>query len=246
MRGAFNKTSDWYFGPQSPWGAPDVMYATEIPCRYVPQNEIFQEEFPFSTSYAWITVDLVTPNLPITICPLIGYTFDNWFQADRVAIPSGVAPEWYVARREYVAPYGRAGYWRALLLPLSSLQSPPWPPPSPLPPLPPPPPVPGATCATAGVLAVPVDMTYTSASASYEWWKWEIPESGIYRFLATTDTAGGGWDMYTGSCDDLTLLDSGGYGMCSQHTLIVPKTVYLRLAKPSGATLHVTFGEGFC
>jgi len=252
MRGAFDKTCDWWYGPESVAGTPNTMYAPNVPCRVVFQEQIFQQEFPFSMSIAWLTNDEVIPNIPVTISPRIGYTYDNWFQADRVAIPSGTEPGWYVSRRELVSPFGRASYWRVLLLPLDSMTNPPWPPPSPIPPLPPLPPSPGLTCADAGELLYEDGVIEFDVPGPVSWFYVEFDEGDVFHVTGEV-TAGSPplvvMSFQGGTCS--SPVGAGGISLPGCNNMGSPwwPRIWINVGVSGtweGVRIKLTYGPGGC
>jgi hypothetical protein len=156
MRGAFNGTADYYYGPSSPFGPPGVQYAAAVPCRLVLQTEIDQGDFPLRLAHAWMTADAALPHTPDYKSFALGDWYAQIATADQVAIPTGTPPAYYAIRLEDVVPFSGSPYSRVMLIPISAVTVANWLPPSPPPPPPPPPPpappVPGSSCGAATAL----------------------------------------------------------------------------------------------
>lgn len=158
MRGAFNVTMEVRYGPRSTAGPPGVTYAVGIPCRRVAQTRLFQGQFDFSLSSAWVTQDTVVLNPPSVSSPWLGAMFTDQMAADEVAF-SDFPTFWFtVCRHEEMNPPRGADYYRDLIIPVTSIAVPPWLPPTPLPG----PPVPGGltyiapgySCASPTILCI--------------------------------------------------------------------------------------------
>lgn len=118
VRAPYDTTFDSYFGPTSVAGPPGSINVVNAPCRYVPIDQVFQA----TDIGPYLSAGMTTDNLSVTI-PQIVFTGAREFavdlgQADQIAIPSGSAPQWYVARAdEFLLPNGTiyARYWLAPL-----------------------------------------------------------------------------------------------------------------------------------
>lgn len=214
MRAAYDTTCDFIYGLNSPYGPPNTRYAIGIPCRVVPQNEIVQMDFPMSLCSNWLTHDgPVYPNSPKYHSDAVGLWDADIETADRIAVPSLSLARWACLRREDISPFGRTPYSRSLLLPLSSIVSPPW-----LPPMPPPPPppcpcvIPGLTCSAAGTVQIGVLYPWSLQPSTQQWWVWPSTASwsATYRCTVTADPSGNPFFiLYQGSCSGLTVVASG-------------------------------------
>jgi len=186
------------YGPSSPYGPPGVVYASDIPCRAVPQTEIDQLQFPFSLSSYWITFDAFELHGPAYVVPLLGQVLTDYKTADVVEVSDVASGPGLIMRKEYVHPYGETPYWRCLVEPLSTVVSPPWPPPSP--PVPPPPPPPGEGC----VVAFPtfVDETVTGDTGLGEtWYVISVPTDGNYHAPSLSSATELRLTLYEWPCD---------------------------------------------
>lgn len=126
MRAPFNTTCDVAYGARSVTGPPGVQYAAAVPCRVVRQQEITQIQFPFSLSNAWVTIKDVDPSGPRVSSPFNGATLSDYKACDVLTIPSGGTERYAVVREELVDPFRDPLYFRYLLVPLASLDTPPW------------------------------------------------------------------------------------------------------------------------
>lgn len=125
MRGSFDKTFTARHGSRSVTGPHGVVYAVDVPCRVVNQDQIFQGQFDLSLCTRWVTVDALLLVGPNVLSPYLGAVFYDQMSADEVAF-SDAPTVWYsVVRRELVDPFDRPAYWRHLLVPLSSVEYPP-------------------------------------------------------------------------------------------------------------------------
>lgn len=109
MRGPFNTTCDIICGPGS--ATPGVLRGT-FPCRYVAADGIFLVGAHSPGRVGWITVAGILPRGPWT-APGIGMDVSV---ADLVAVPSGVAPQYYVLYTDEVFWRGQPLYYRANLV----------------------------------------------------------------------------------------------------------------------------------
>lgn len=200
MRGAFNRLCDLFYGPESPFGPPNTQYAASLPCRFVPQPLIDQDDFPLALADAWMTIEAVPPNTPKILSSSLGEWHARIYTADQVAISGVAGGPWYAIRLEEMTGPDQAPYYRVMLLPVSRVVYPDW-----LPPGPPPPPTPGATCATAATLALNVPVVQAIAPGATHWW--QIPVAGGLahraRITATTDPTLSTF-VQTGTCAGLT------------------------------------------
>lgn len=174
MRGPFTYNTDWYYGPHSTVGTPNTLYALAVPSRVVKQTEIFQLDWPYVISQAWITLDNHEPNLPEFHSPSLWYLGADWLEADRVALEPFGSPDWFVMRKELVTPPTDPNYWRVLIGKVEDVETPPWPPPSSYPaPVPAP-----AICAPPGIVCVFAQLQRPYLSCGYtvtfpdeQWWR---------------------------------------------------------------------------
>lgn len=134
MRGEFNDTLAVRYGVRSHVGTPGDVWATDVPCRVVPQREIDQHQFPFGHSASWVTLDSLELHGPYTVTPWLGAVWSDYLSADVVEFTSQPGVLYIVCREEVVEPFGRVPYVRYLLIPLLDVAPPTWPPPDPLPP----------------------------------------------------------------------------------------------------------------
>lgn len=198
VRGAFVHLADIAYGPQSVSGPPGVTYLSGVPCRYVFQNEIDQEQFPFTLSTAWLTLDAVEPNGPWVLTPARGFTWENYWASDRVTVNATGTVSWVVCRVEFVEPFGRDPYWRCLLIDSALLESPPWPPPDilpppvppPLPPPPPPSPPVGGSCDDAPIIDLG-DVYISPGDFTGSGWVKVACPAGTYYLHVSAYTASG-------------------------------------------------------
>jgi hypothetical protein len=213
MRGAFNNTCDLFYGPHSPYGPPGVQYLSGVPCRFVPQLEILQGDFPLTLTVAWLTTESVEPNIPQYGSVALGEWHADIETADVVAVPSGSTDLYYAIRRETVTPFGQPSYTRVMLLPADSVNPghwlPPSPPPPPPPPPPPAPPLPGTSCATATALVDGQVTLFTiPATGVAGWVTFDYSASGIC-FYSTCGVRGGcAYELWLGP-DCSGLVDQG-------------------------------------
>lgn len=133
MRGSFDRTCTVRYGPRSVSGPPSVVYASDQLCRKVVQVPISQLQSPLDLSTHWLTIDNFRLNGPLVNSSWGGQVSTDYLAADQVAFPDFPALWFIVCREELVQPFGRPAYWRYLLIPELSAESPPWPPPGPLP-----------------------------------------------------------------------------------------------------------------
>lgn len=213
MRGAFIHTYDAYYGPLSTQGAPNTQYVFAQPCRKVSQLKIFQDQFPFTLSTAWMTHDAPSLNGPDVTAPWVPATFSDYLTADQVVISSDPLKRYVYCRSEFVNPVVRPSYWRGLLIDVASLVDPPWLPPVPPPPPPPPPSlcvVPGFDCASAPTAAPGVVCPYTVSAGTDQWF--QVAPTGPPPYPMSMNVTSGvvDWEIWEGiSCGGLTLLMSG-------------------------------------
>ncbi|OWY61921.1 hypothetical protein B7486_61205, partial [cyanobacterium TDX16] len=154
MRGAFNKVCNLFYGPESPYGTPGVQYAASLPCRFVPQPLIEQDDFPLVLTDQWLTIGAVAPNTPKYESLSLGQWQARIYTADLVSVVGVTLGPWFAIRREVMSGPAQAPYWRVALLLQANVQYPDW-----LPPSPPPPPPPGPACASATAIVVPSSRT---------------------------------------------------------------------------------------
>jgi hypothetical protein len=244
-------------------GIPWSIVEENVPCRIVPQNHIFQDEFPFYLSIDWITLDRFPLALPVESTNEIGIVYKDYLAAHMVRTQEEPIRSYVVCRREEILEVDTDPYWRYLLIPLLSFADPTWPPRSPLPPAPPPaqyPPVPpppppgggggaGSSCSTAVV--VPYDEQFDfSVSGPVGTERWYVCDAlggyshvttnveslaGLlqFEFALSEDCVGLGWTSVTTNC--VTTLVSP------------PVRLFLRFTKldadPHAVTLRVSPGQ---
>jgi len=243
MRAPFNTTLGVRYGSRSVVGPPGAVWASDIPCRVVPQTEITQGQFPFTLSSAWVTVDAVRLHGPFTSSPWLGAVFTDQLAADEVSFPGLDGPWFSVQREEDVQPFGRDPYWRYLLVPLSSVVVPPWPPPSPPPPAPPPPPVPpvvpGHDCDDALPIGVGEEQSFSDPAP--DWFEVVGVAAGTWRIAYTGDVT---FAVYAGtSCgDSVGLVLSLGDGCVGFVTGFV-YDIWIEVFGDGGYTFTLESGE---
>jgi len=117
-RAVYNTTCDFYRGPNPVVGTPDALYRTNVPCRFVEYTHIQEGMSPLVYEVAWLTHPSPTcaegiPDMFVTW--IVTFDFD---QFDRVAIPSGVAPNYLIWRPERIKWSSAQRYTRGRLIPL--------------------------------------------------------------------------------------------------------------------------------
>lgn len=165
MRGSFNTTCDLYFGYMSPFGAPGTRYNFNLPCRFVKQTLILQQDFPLTLTDHWLTIGATSLNVPQYHSYAVGQWWANIYTGDMVAIPTGDPPSLCVLREEFMHGPAQPTYWRYALVPLVSVNPLSW--------LPPDPPVtsfPGLNCGTAGQLQAALPGAWPIAPGQPQWW----------------------------------------------------------------------------
>jgi len=214
VRGQFNKTCAFVYGPRSPFGVPGTVRLSPVPCRKVEQVEITQMQPPYDLSMYWATFDLVVPNVPITYTPFIGITYEDWCQADVIVFLDDTEVGFLAVRAEQIVPDEGGAYWRTLLVPLAALEVPPWPPLAPLPPLPPSPPpppsppTPGVECASPGELVLdadyegPYSVSGGSSTSGGHYWFCPVVPGNYDVYIELVSGAGGYWRNGTGCPGD--------------------------------------------
>lgn len=179
MRGSFNRKFKVKYGPSSVAGPSGTVYANDVMCRKVPQNQVDQYEFPFNLTHYWITVESRRLNGPTYVVPFVGGVRTSYLACDQVEFNDQLGQWWVVCREEKLKPYGEPQYWRYLIFSADLMNVVDWQPPSPpLPPPPPPPPpsvAPGPSCAEPGVLEALGEYTLTAPGGS---------SVGYYRYQA--------------------------------------------------------------
>lgn len=240
MRGAFNKTFDASYGMRSVVGPPGVQYASDVPCRLVPQMEISQGQDPFNLSHFWITLDAFELNVPLTSSPYSGAIFTDYFAADRVRVPAGVGPTYYVCREERVSPFGETPYWRYLIILLADTDTPPWLPPT-SPPVPPPP-APAGTCSAAGIVALGADFVSAVSGTVEAWWRFTAPSAGAYHFTTVSSDVqilAYAWELPCGTGALITGWVPVG-GPSPTLTLSAGETFHVQVVSADGSTQTCT------
>lgn len=210
MRGAFNTTCNVFYGPESPYGPPNVQYAATVPCRLVPQTEIDQDDFPLSLTEAWLTVEALAPNTPKYQSSSLGEWHARIYTSDVLSVLSWPLNNWYAIRREYMFGPDQMPYWRVALLSTLKVRYPDW-----LPPSPPPPPGPATTCAAATVAPLPISYTGPISSGAPWWFTFNALAGVVYHVTVTVPPVSGGiTNVYRGGCGVLNpvagpMIDSG-------------------------------------
>jgi len=110
-RAAFNTTCDLFQGPGA--AAPGQFIGT-FDCRLVLADAIFLVGADAPLRVAWMTIEAAIPTGSFS-APIL--SADSAL-ADRVAIPSGTAPQWWVLFTESVLWQTQPIYWRANLVEL--------------------------------------------------------------------------------------------------------------------------------
>lgn len=183
MRGAFVHTYDAFYGPMSPFGAPNTQYIFAQPCRYVEQQKILQVQFPFSLAHAWMTHNAPALDGPDVIAPWVPAEFADYRTADQIVVSAKPGKRYVYCRSEFVNPVVRPSYYRGLLIDVADLVTPPWLPPSPLPPPPPPPPgcaVMGNACLTAGTNTLGSICPYSIGAGVSTWIRFPCAPATLY------------------------------------------------------------------
>jgi hypothetical protein len=114
-RAPFDDACDLYYGPLG--ASPGVKWANAVPCRRVPLIPSPGLVLPFNKITAYVTLDQVQPNGPVVTDTGTAY---NWVYgySDRLAIPTGVAPNWQLEYVEQVVYRNHPAYWRAWVSPI--------------------------------------------------------------------------------------------------------------------------------
>lgn len=212
-RAPFNASTDWYYGPHSTAGTPGTPYAVATPSRIVKQEQILQFDWPYYISTAWITLDAHEPNLPEFHSPALWYLGADWLEADRVALAPFADPDWFCMRKELLAPYLGASYWRVLVGKVADVITPPWPPQSSYPyPTPPPPvcTVPGIICFFAPPQPPFLTCDYTVTFPDEQWWRVGNNGGAMVTMVFNNYDGIAQLDVYVGpDCSSLTSSYSG-------------------------------------
>ena len=190
-RGGFNTTCDLVYG--SGHASPGTVYDSRI-CRLV--GEIWQDMSldPFSLRHYYVTMEGDKPNEAAATFVGHSYTLD-FNLADRIAIPSGSAPQYIVLFVEAVKQGPEPDYWRASVAlwdDFVALTTPP-------------PPDPGTSCATSPLFDLEVEWEYTIGSGATFWF--HAPHG--------TDHGDGSWPTFwhvsvDAAEDDLTFITYHG------------------------------------
>lgn len=108
-RGSFNTSFDLY---TQAGGIPALVpYATDVPCRFVVQDQIFPQLFPFSVRIAWVTFNAAAPTLPTAtwVGPAVNLTYSD---CDLLVVASRGPTFWVPILPEIVTPEGEPTYIR--------------------------------------------------------------------------------------------------------------------------------------
>jgi len=100
-RAAFNTTCDLVWGPGT--ATPGVVRVANVPCRYVPEDIELPTLERMAGRLAYVNMDAATPQLATIGGSIDAQTLDYDF-ADRIAIPSGVAPIYLALLNETLTP----------------------------------------------------------------------------------------------------------------------------------------------
>jgi hypothetical protein len=116
-RAAFDNTCDLWTGPLGT--PPNSLYAVGVPCRLVPYTTFPSTQIPINDRVAYLTIGSPGPNQATTSnLGVDGIVLTTYDSSDRVSVPSGAAPSYYVLWVEELAYLDEAPYFRAHLAPL--------------------------------------------------------------------------------------------------------------------------------
>jgi hypothetical protein len=98
--------------------APTHPYATNLPIRFVVEQVFQIDVHPLNDRVAYLTASIppVTPPLVTRMGANVFRT--DYSRGDRVAIPSGAAPNYQILFTETVNYLGMGTYWRLHICPL--------------------------------------------------------------------------------------------------------------------------------
>lgn len=243
MRGAYDQVCTIRRGTEPTGGVPGSIIADDVPCRVVPQTEIFQLDYPFTECSAWITM----PSFTIPTVEIgggrAGVLWINYNSFTTVEVPKSSGNLYVMIRGEFMFPHGRPFYLRYMMLPIGVLTGPGWPPPSPLPPLPPPPPPapPATTCSAAPAFAVGSTGSGTSSTSSALWWYVGVTGPGTFTTAFVTGGVGVVAEVYHGP-DCSSLVFQGSTTVGSPYVYTTPSgsvPIFIRIA-PSASAVPFT------
>jgi len=118
VRAPYNNTFDSFFGPTNVFGGPGNPNVVNQACRLVPIDNVQLITWYDGFATADITTDtpLVTPPGDLLVSP--GVAQADFYYADQVAIPSGAAPNYFVADAHQILGSDGNVYYRYTLIPL--------------------------------------------------------------------------------------------------------------------------------
>lgn len=202
MRGGFNKTCTFRYGSESLAGPPGGVAAADVPCRVVTQEQVFQYDFPYYYTGAWLTQDTYGVNEPNWGGVRAGVNWVNWNAADTVELSDAPGVRFVCVRGEEIDTYSGDFYVRYLLMPVSRLGPPYWIPLSLLPPAPPPvvPLTPTSSCVGAPDMPFGSICQGTQTSGAGAWYTCTSVPLGPYSVEFVTGPPGASANVYNGSC----------------------------------------------
>lgn len=115
MRAPFDTTCDITSGPD--WTPANTMYAVNVPCRLVLDDQIVQHFKYIDRQTHYMTLDQLLPTGRTIVHGPPNWTIDAGF-GDRVSIPSGTAPAWGILWIETITPTTGTPYHRCHLVAL--------------------------------------------------------------------------------------------------------------------------------
>lgn len=199
-RGPFNQQARFKTGPGA---TPADTVIGDYDCRVVTQNGILTTTSQHPSRPYWLTIEDYQPQSGFSGPPL------TWASnlADRVALDltNYLYMVWYTD----VINWGtQAQYYRAALIPVSSLD-------------PPPPTDPGATCDEALPVTLPFTGSYTVGASENQWFRWPITSGQTYHCRGSnTDWMNLGGTLYQGS-DCSSKVGAGGINSITPCTSFV-------------------------
>lgn len=225
MRAPLNRKCSFIRGVRSLVGTPGHRYVTGVPCRNVPQREIFQQQSPFHLSGAWVTFGGFEPTGPAVKVMGDGLLLTDYYAADMLTFEGDDSHPLVCCRQEIVRSDEGEPYARCLVIAFTSLASLPHyvePPPIAVPP-------PGggpfetpggSSCMTAHQVATGVAFGGTISQGQDQWWRVGPLVPFVFYHMSKAITGAGAASasvaLLGGVCGSQSGVGVSGTGACEE------------------------------